>query len=195
MIAMAIACDPALLIADEPTTALDVTVQRQILELLKSLQQRSGMALLLITHDLGVVAEAADRMCVMYAGRIVEEGRAAVVLTAPLHPYTRALLRSMPALERVVVGSAASGREPGSFRARLPVIPGEVPRPETRPAGCAFHPRCDLAHDDERCRTKVPPLETAAASQGRPVAEAGKRRCACWKMGESAGVSAIVAAR
>ena len=128
MIAMALACRPLLLIADEPTTALDVTTQAQILGLLGELQAKSGMSILLITHDLGIVAELADDVYVMYAGRIVEHGPVQTVLARPAHPYTRALLQCAPRLEGVAE--------------RLHVIPGNVPDPADYPPGCRFHPRC-----------------------------------------------------
>ncbi|HTY19500.1 MAG TPA: ABC transporter ATP-binding protein [Myxococcota bacterium] len=128
MIAMALAARPKLLIADEPTTALDVTIQAQILDLLRELSRDLGMSLLLITHDLGVVNELADRVAVMYAGRVVEQGPRAALLAAPRHPYTQGLLRSMPARAR-------RGE-------RLAEIPGAVPSPEAWPPGCRFHPRC-----------------------------------------------------
>jgi oligopeptide/dipeptide ABC transporter ATP-binding protein len=143
MIAMAIACEPDLLIADEPTTALDVTIQAEILDLLDGLRERRGMGLLLITHDLGVVAERADRVAIMYAGRIVEEAATRELFASPMHPYTRALLRSMPAL--------------GVHRDRLEVIPGTVPDITRRPSGCAFRDRCSLATAE--CARIVPPLE------------------------------------
>ena len=127
LIALALACGPALLIADEPTTALDVTIQAQILDLLRDLQERLGLGLLLITHDLGVVAEMADRVAVMYAGRLVEEAPVELLFTDPKHPYTRGLIASMP------------GGEPG---ARLKAIQGTVPALGHLPAGCAFAPRC-----------------------------------------------------
>ena len=130
MIAMALSCDPELLIADEPTTALDVTTQAQILELLKSLQQEFGMAIMLITHDLGVAAQMADRVVVMYLGKVVECGDLRTLFAHPKHPYTRALLRSVPAL----------GMRRG---ARLDPVRGMVPHPYDRPKGCAFHDRCD----------------------------------------------------
>ncbi|MEK7732442.1 MAG: ABC transporter ATP-binding protein, partial [Planctomycetota bacterium] len=136
MIAMALSCRPALLIADEPTTALDVTVQRQILELLRAIQAETGMSILLITHDLGVVAEVADDVNVMYAGRIVEHGPVAEVLAHPLHPYTQGLLRCMPRLSQ--------------RKERLEVIPGTVPDPRRLPSGCRFHPRCPLSADRAR---------------------------------------------
>jgi peptide/nickel transport system ATP-binding protein len=150
MIAMALAMGPRVLLADEPTTALDVTVQAQILELIARLKQETGMAVVMITHDLGVVRESCDRMVVMYAGRIVEEGPVARVLESPLHPYTRGLLRSLPGGER---------------RARLQAIPGAVPSLSALPAGCHFHPRCSRAED--RCRTESPSLEP---SEDRKVA-------------------------
>ncbi|UCE59120.1 MAG: ABC transporter ATP-binding protein [Phycisphaerales bacterium] len=130
MIAMALACEPALLIADEPTTALDVTIQSQILELLRQLQGSRGMSIIIITHDLGVVAEIADYVYVMYAGRIVEHASTDMLFAEPLHPYTQGLMRCMPRL--------------GQTAGRLEVIPGTVPDPEQFPPGCAFHPRCQL---------------------------------------------------
>jgi oligopeptide/dipeptide ABC transporter ATP-binding protein len=142
MIAIALACKPRLLIADEPTTALDVTVQAQILDLIARLRRELGMAVLLITHDLGVVAEFCDRVAVMYAGRIVEEAPATALFAAPGHRYTEALLRSMPAAN-------APGRD-------LPSIPGSVPPPAARGAGCVFAPRCGFA--TPRCRAELPPL-------------------------------------
>jgi len=149
MIAMALACSPRMLIADEPTTALDVTVQAQILDLLSEVQKSTGMALLLITHDLGVVSEMADRVAVMYAGRIVEEGPAAALLSSPRHPYTRALLDSIPRL--------------GARRRRLKVIGGNVPDPLDFPPGCRFHPRCGIA--ERICRERDPALR--AVGEGR----------------------------
>ncbi|GAB2515649.1 ABC transporter ATP-binding protein [Microbacterium petrolearium] len=143
LIAMAIALEPDLLIADEPTTALDVTVQAQVLDLLDRLRRELGMGVLLITHDLGVVMEVADRLAVMYAGRIVETGDADRILTRPSHPYTESLLRSVP--------QTAGGRE------RLYTIPGSPPSPAQLPKGCAFHPRCPLAV--ELCRAQDPALE------------------------------------
>jgi peptide/nickel transport system ATP-binding protein len=147
MIALALACNPDVLIADEPTTALDVTIQAQILELLRVLQERIGMGMVLITHDLGVVAETCDRVVVMYAGRKVEEATAIDLFERPLHPYTRALLASMPSLNE----SAA----------RLAEIPGGVPAAGGAGRGCSFAPRCALA--SERCRAEVPMLETHGA--------------------------------
>jgi oligopeptide/dipeptide ABC transporter ATP-binding protein len=142
MIAMALACTPKLLIADEPTTALDVTIQAQILELIDELGQRLGMAVLLITHDLGIVAERADDVAVMYAGKIVESAKPEVIFSRPKHPYTIGLLNSMP-----------GGRKPKS---RLEAIPGLVPNPLDWPTGCRFRERC--ARADARCAEAQPPL-------------------------------------
>jgi peptide/nickel transport system ATP-binding protein len=144
LIAMALACTPSLVIADEPTTALDVTIQAQVLDLLRELQAAHGLSLLLITHDLGVVAEMADRVAVMYAGRIVEEGPVADLFARPQHPYTRGLLESLP-------GSHASG----SAR-RLHAIEGSVPTLANLPPGCAFEPRC--AERIDTCRRAMPAL-------------------------------------
>jgi peptide/nickel transport system ATP-binding protein len=155
MIAMALACDPALLIADEPTTALDVTIQAQILDLLGALQKRLGMAILIITHDLGVIAEVADEVLVMYAGKIVETAPAAELFADPQHPYTIGLLGSIPRLD--------------VDRAQLANIEGAVPRSDRQPNGCRFSPRCPFA--DRRCREAPPPLREI--SPGHHVA--------CWK--------------
>jgi peptide/nickel transport system ATP-binding protein len=151
MIAMALACDPALLIADEPTTALDVTTQAQILDLLRGLQAELGMAVMFITHDMGVVAEMADDVAVMYLGRVVEHGPVDDVFHDPRHPYTRALLRSIP-------------RIGGHARQRLRTIRGGVPDPFTRPPGCTFHPRCD-AFMPGWCDTVEPPAYHLAAGR------------------------------
>jgi oligopeptide/dipeptide ABC transporter ATP-binding protein len=161
MIAMALACRPSLLIADEPTTALDVTIQAQILDLMRGLQEEFGMSVLFITHNLGVVAEIADRVAVMYAGQIVEQGTVAAVFARPLHPYTIALLASLP---RVTEG----GRDPTH---RLAAIPGQVPSAAALPAGCAYAPRC--VHATEVCRHTAPPTEQAL--QGHAV------RCHHWR--------------
>jgi peptide/nickel transport system ATP-binding protein len=142
MIAMALVCEPKLLIADEPTTALDVTIQSQILELLRSLQQQLGMAMIFVTHDLGVVAGICDRVTVMYAGQVVEEGDVDGIFLTPRHPYTAGLLSAMP--QAVQRGE------------RLRVIPGTVPRPERMPVGCRFHPRC--AHAIAACEASPPAL-------------------------------------
>jgi dipeptide transport system ATP-binding protein len=161
MIAMALSCNPKLLIADEPTTALDVTIQAQILDLLVGLQRETGMALVLITHDMGVVAETAQRVAVQYAGQKVEEQPVDTLFSDPHHPYTASLLAALP--ERAI------GR-------RLPSIPGVVPGQFDRPSGCLFSPRCRFA--TSRCVEKVPPVQGRAAGfalchypliQGRPV--------------------------
>jgi len=144
MIAMALSCNPEVLIADEPTTALDVTIQAQIMELLARLQDELSMTILLITHDLGVVAETTHRMSVMYAGIIVEEGTTDSVFKAPAHPYTYGLIESVPRLD--------------AQQERLPVITGTVPDPADLPNGCPFNPRCRLA--DDRCREEFPGLES-----------------------------------
>ncbi|HTS22234.1 MAG TPA: oligopeptide/dipeptide ABC transporter ATP-binding protein [Casimicrobiaceae bacterium] len=161
MIAMAIACNPKLLIADEPTTALDVTVQAQVLGLLLKLQRERGMALLLITHDLAVVAETAQRVYVMYAGQVVETGPVPGIFAAPLHPYTQALLAALP--------------EHNLDRKRLKAIRGVVPGSRDRPSGCLLHPRCDYAL--ERCRAERPRLEGARGRESRchfPLDERGR---------------------
>jgi peptide/nickel transport system ATP-binding protein len=145
MIAMALSCNPSLLIADEPTTALDVTIQAQILELMKSLQDELGMAILMITHNLGVIAETADRVDVMYMGRVVESGDVRTIFHCPLHPYTVGLLHSIPHLGRQV-------------KDRLTPIPGSVPDPFSVPRGCAFYPRCP-ASKKPTCREEVPLVE------------------------------------
>jgi peptide/nickel transport system ATP-binding protein len=142
MIAMALACDPALLIADEPTTSLDVTIQAQILELMKSLLEQFNSSLIMITHDLGVIAEVADRIAVMYAGKIVEYATTRSIFYSPLHPYTFGLLTSIPRLDMEIE--------------KLESIPGVVPDPLHFPEGCKFHPRCIFA--TEKCRKEEPPL-------------------------------------
>jgi oligopeptide/dipeptide ABC transporter ATP-binding protein len=151
MIAMALACNPKLLIADEPTTALDVTIQAQILALMRELQDQTGAAIVLITHDLGVVAETAQRVVVMYAGRKVEEATVTALFATPRHPYTRGLLGSIPRLDE----AEATGRT------RLAEIPGMVPSLKDLLPGCAFAARCALATD--RCRAEYPPFEEKAA--------------------------------
>jgi oligopeptide transport system ATP-binding protein len=150
MIAMAIALGPDLLIADEPTTALDVTVQAQIMALLQDLQRESGMAMMLITHDLGVVADVADSVAVMYAGRVVEHGTVRDVLGKPAHPYTLALLESVPQLQE-------AGR-------KLRPIVGSPPNMAAVPSGCAFHPRCRFATGE--CRTSPPPRVALGPGRG-----------------------------
>jgi oligopeptide/dipeptide ABC transporter ATP-binding protein len=157
MIAMALASEPKLLVADEPTTALDVTIQAQILDLLRDLKQRLGMAILLITHNLGIVGDMADRVAVMYAGQIVELAPARELLRRPLHPYTRALMNSVPKL--------------GSGETRLTAIPGNVPRIGNFPPGCRFAPRCPIAKPE--CSEKIP--ELLEVEPGRFV------RCPFWK--------------
>ena len=143
MIAIALACRPRLLIADEPTTALDVTIQAQILDLLMDLRDEFGMAIIIITHNMGVIAETADRVAVMYAGRVIEEAPVARIFDHPLHPYTRGLLECVPSLTE--------------DRPRLVAIPGTLPEPSRRPQGCRFAPRC--AHAEPACTQAVPALE------------------------------------
>jgi len=146
MIAMALSCGPKLLIADEPTTALDVTIQAQILDLMRKLQGEIGMSILFITHDLGVVAEVANRVVVMYAGRAVEEGSAEEIFGEPKMPYTLGLMNSIPRVDRAVI-----------HQERLEAIPGNVPNPLFLPTGCSFHPRCKFAI--EECQQAIPQLE------------------------------------
>ncbi len=150
MIAMALICRPTLLIADEPTTALDVTIQAQILDLMRRLQAETGTSILFVTHNLGVVAEIAQRVAVVYAGRVVEEADVRTLFSSPRHPYTRGLLASMPHL-----GADGESEE------RLAAIPGNVPSPLDRPPGCTFAPRCGFAED--ACRTTEPTLDAVAA--------------------------------
>jgi oligopeptide/dipeptide ABC transporter ATP-binding protein len=154
MIAMALSCGPKLLIADEPTTALDVTIQAQILQLMKNLKKDMNTAIMLITHDLGVVAEMAQRIIVMYAGKIVEEGDVRSIFHNPLHPYTEGLLKSIPSIDRE--------------KERLHVIEGMVPNPRFMPTGCRFHPRCPYAMD--KCRETEPPVTYLGVN----------RRVSCW---------------
>ena len=155
MIAMALSCRPQILFADEPTTALDVTVQAQILQLIKGLQAELNMGLVIVTHDLGVIAETVDRVVVMYGGRVMEEGPVQDIFDAPLHPYTQALLASIP------------GQQPG--RRRLVEIPGASPNPANPPQGCPFQPRCAVA--DAAC-LQVPAFRDVAPS----------RQAACWRL-------------
>ncbi|MER8551427.1 ABC transporter ATP-binding protein [Mesorhizobium sp. M0976] len=162
-IAMALSCDPGLLIADEPTTALDVTIQAQILDLLAELQAQRGMGILFVTHNLGVVAEIADRVAVMYAGRIVETGPVSEVFTRPRHPYTAGLMRSVPRL-----GEATALKIAGT---PLPTIAGNVPSLALLPKGCSFAPRCPMAIT--ACRAAVPPLFAATPTQ--------QSRCLRWE--------------
>ena len=159
MIAMALSCHPRLLIADEPTTALDVTIQAQILELMKKLKQAKMMSIMLITHDLGVIAEMADRVVVLYAGKVLERADVISFFHHPLHPYSEGLLRSIPRLD--------------SNQARLHVIEGVVPNMQDIPMGCRFHPRCSYA--GELCRNEEPPLTEVAKNHA----------VACWKMDKS----------
>jgi oligopeptide/dipeptide ABC transporter ATP-binding protein len=154
MIAMALSCDPKLLIADEPTTALDVTIQAQILNLLKELQEKLNMAIVLITHDIGVAAQMADKIVVMYAGKIMEEGTVYEIFDKPSHPYTIGLLSSIPTID-------------GDRSAPLKSISGSIPSLTEMPVGCRFHPRCQYATD--KCITEQPPLESI-----------GQHKIACW---------------
>jgi len=165
MIAMALVCEPALLICDEPTTALDVTVQAQVLDLLRELQQRTGTAIILITHDMGVVAEMADRILVMYAGRKLEEGRTREILDAAVHPYTQGLIACVPHLEA----------EPGPERPPLVEIPGMVPSLAEVGEGCPFAPRCSRA--EARCGEAMPGLSRFGSAH----------QAACWVAAREAG--------
>jgi oligopeptide/dipeptide ABC transporter ATP-binding protein len=162
MIAMALSCNPDLLIADEPTTALDVTIQAQILELLQRLQEELHMAILLITHDLGVIAETAARVAVMYAGKVVEYSETADLFKAPAHPYTRGLMASIPRLD--------------TQTDRLEIIPGLVPDATSFPSGCRFSPRCPLA--DDHCRAEEPSLKTVTPGH----------LASCWKAESASAV-------
>jgi peptide/nickel transport system ATP-binding protein len=166
MIAMALSCDPQVLIADEPTTALDVTIQAQILDLMLELKEKTGTAIVLITHDLGVVAETTERVVVMYAGRKVEEAPVEALFAEPLHPYTRGLMRAIPRLD---VEADAAGTRP-----RLQEIPGLVPRLTQPIPGCAFAPRCGFA--TERCHAVAPPLVDGGGGGG------GGHTVACWEV-------------
>jgi oligopeptide/dipeptide ABC transporter ATP-binding protein len=163
MIAMALACEPDLLIADEPTTALDVTIQAQILELMRDLQTRLGTAIILITHDLGVIAETADEVAVMYAGKVVEKAPVKALFADAQHPYTLGLMASIPRLDM--------------DRRRLSTIEGMVPAPDAMPAGCRFAPRCPLA--DQRCREREPALRELSPGH----------QAACWKAPVEGGAS------
>jgi peptide/nickel transport system ATP-binding protein len=168
LIALALACSPSIVIADEPTTALDVTIQAQILELMQDLQRELGTALILITHDLGIVAETAQRVIVMYAGRKVEEAGVEELFERPQHPYTRGLMASIPRLPSMRAETGVAG-------ARLTEIPGMVPALSNLPSGCVFAPRCGLA--DQRCAAEYPPYE-----EKRPGHWA-----ACWHSDRLAG--------
>ena len=157
MIAIAMAGDPEVLIADEPTTSLDVTIQAQVLLLLKELTSHLGMAMLLVSHDLGVIAQNCDRVAIMYAGRIIEEGPAERIFTSPTHPYTEGLLQSLPSIDGI--------------RRRLPSLPGSVPTVTSMPAGCRYNPRCPVSID--RCSVDVPVLSEVS----------GNHSVACWVKG------------
>jgi len=176
MIAIALACQPDILIADEPTTALDVTVQAQIFDLLRDLQQDKGTAIILITHDMGAVSEMADRVIVMYAGRVIEQGTTAQVVGDPQHPYTRGLIACLPAL--------GSSQTPLGGRDALPEIAGVVPSIWELGTGCAFRERCPHAH--ARCAVEVPPLIAAPDGSGH--------NAACWLLEEAALDARAVAA-
>jgi peptide/nickel transport system ATP-binding protein len=165
MIAMALACNPSLIIADEPTTALDVMVQAQVLSLLNELQHEMGLAMLFITHDLSVLVEVCDRLAIMYAGKIVEEGPSDAVFGKPAHPYTTALAAAFPA-----IGDPRFRRAPSG-------LGGDPPQPDAIPSGCSFHPRCPVAFDE--CPTVIPDLYEAGE----------RRRAACLLVREQAGVS------
>ncbi len=167
MIAMALACEPSVLIADEPTTALDVTIQAEILDLLAELQARLGMAMIFVSHDLGVVSQIADRVVVMYAGQVVESGATQELFSRPRHPYTEGLLRSIPRVDRKT--------------ARLAVIAGVVPSPKRWPVGCRFHPRCPYAWG--RCRDASPPLLGAPHSARCWLEQEPQRRTGGWEGG------------
>ena len=171
MIAMGVANDPKLIIADEPTTALDVTIQAQIMEVLRTAQRESDASLVLITHDLGLIAEMADRVVVMYAGHVVETGDVATIFSHPRHPYTLGLMGSLP--------------QTGGNEKWLRPIPGSPPNLAAVPSGCPFHPRCLLSRDREECRTTLPPLETVA----------GAHRSACHYKDELADEAASLLSR
>jgi len=157
MIAMALSCDPSLLIADEPTTALDVTVQAQILDLMRNLKEKLGTSIMLITHDMGIIAEMAQRVAVMYAGKIVEHADVKTIFRDPKHPYTVGLLGSIPRVDK-----------DAKVKGRLRTIEGVVPNPLAFPKGCRFHPRCPHAMDV--CREEIPPLKELKPGQ----------EVACW---------------
>ncbi|AWN23772.1 dipeptide ABC transporter ATP-binding protein DppD [Deinococcus irradiatisoli] len=176
MIAMALSCNPALLIADEPTTALDVTIQAQILDLMRKLQKEIGMSILFITHNLGVVAEMADRVVVMYGGRVVEEGDVVEIFQAPRHPYTMGLLNSIPRVDH-----AAEYHAEGGKKERLEAIPGNVPNPLNLPPGCPFEPRCKFAIP--QCSAAVPALEDTGGGH--------MARCIRWKEFENEARPAV----
>jgi oligopeptide/dipeptide ABC transporter ATP-binding protein len=164
MIAQALACGPSLLIADEPTTALDVTIQAQILRLFAQLKESSQMSILLITHDLGIVAEIADRVCIMYCGRIMEEADVSTIFNEPKHPYTQGLLNSMPARQAYLRAA-----QEDKAQQKLFAIPGTVPHAWDRPAGCPFYPRCYKA--DQRCASEKPEILSLTR----------EHQVSCWK--------------
>jgi len=164
MIAMALACRPRLLIADEPTTALDVTIQAQILDLMMTLQEEYGMAIMMITHDLGVISEVSDRVLVMYAGQTMEYASAERIFDSPLHPYTKGILKSVPTLGKKFI----TGKKP------LYEIPGMVPSLHQLPVGCLFEPRCALSK--AVCKTRRPPIFTSE----------NKTECRCWLLDTAA---------
>ncbi|MDR3541557.1 MAG: ABC transporter ATP-binding protein [Desulfosporosinus sp.] len=168
MVAMALSCQPKLLIADEPTTALDVTIQAQILRLILDTREKVGSAIMLITHDLGVVAEVCERVVVMYSGKVLEVSYVNELFNHPAHPYTQGLLEAMPRLDET--------------RDRLRIIPGSIPNPTNMPEGCRFHPRCQYA--DERCKTEQPPLVSPKPGQW----------VSCWRVSGEKGVEADVIA-
>ena len=186
MIAMALACRPDILIADEPTTALDVTVQAQIFDLLRDLQRDKGTAILFITHDMGAVAEMADRVMVMYAGRVIEQGSAAQVLTKPGHPYTQGLIDCVPELGSSVeagngpAGGHRDGSGNGTTRRELAEIAGVVPSLWELGSGCAYRERCP--HAMPRCAAEVPPMLAVVAAAGVPAMDesADPHTAACW---------------
>ncbi len=178
MIAMALACDPKLVIADEPTTALDVTVQAQVLELLVDITREHGAAVMLITHDLGVVAGMANKVAVMYAGRVVEDATSEELFDAPTHPYTVGLLRSLPRVD-------SDGGE------QLIPIGGQPPSMLNPPAGCAFHPRCPIARSESGCDSQIPPLHESeqvtvvTGTRLGSVSDDSGHGAACWRRDET----------
>jgi oligopeptide/dipeptide ABC transporter ATP-binding protein len=179
LIAMALACRPSILVADEPTTAIDVTIQAEILDLLRGLKRDFRLSLILITHNLGVIAETADRVAVMYAGRLVEEARAADLFASPRHPYTAGLLRSVPRL------GEAGASLPGGRKQRLPSIEGSVPDLLHLPSGCAFHPRCPDVMPE--CREHAPRFLPIGAAAGVATSPGSAGAVACFKHHDTQG--------
>ncbi len=184
MIAMALSCEPKLVIADEPTTALDVTVQAQVLDLLVEVTQRQGAAVMLITHDLGVVAGLANKVAVMYAGRVVEQATTDELFDEPTHPYTVGLLRSLPRVD-------ADGGE------QLIPIGGQPPSMLSPPSGCAFHPRCPIARTESGCDTEMPTLfgtqtESVVTGSAGPAVDRSGHGAACWRRDESQALLGVV---